>query len=201
MRYKVTIKGISPLIQHCGRSGLDTRSPEALEKAQITKKKGSNRTEKDDARLRELETLISFWLDDEGLPTIPPHALRATIENAARKLKQGAQVREGLVVEFTEKFEWDRKLGEKTEDLARSESIQFEVPVVIQRSRLLKTRAKFDEWSATFLIDTDPELVDQDQLERWLFIAGRRIGLGDWRPQKSGLYGRFEVEKIEEVDD
>ena len=34
--------------------------------------------------------------------------------------------------------------------------------------------------------------MDMPKLERWLAIAGKRVGLGDWRPQKSGEYGRFD---------
>lgn len=196
MYYEVTIKGLSPLIQHNGAAGLDTRSPENIEKAQIARKRGSNRTEADDARLRELETYTSFWVNGNGEATIPPEAFRATIENGARKLKQGPQVREGLIVTEVNEFRYDKTLGETVEEL--SISVQFTVPVVIGRARILRTRAKFDEWGAVFTVEVDPELVDKDQLDAWLDIAGRRVGLGDWRPEKSGHYGRFEVEGIAE---
>ena len=62
--------------------------------------------------------------------------------------------------------------------------------------RILRTRAKFDRWGATFILDCDDELVDQEQLETWLDIGGRRIGLGDWRPEKSGHFGRFAVQSV-----
>ena len=40
---------------------------------------------------------------------------------------------------------------------------------------------------------------DKLHLEKWLDIGGQRIGLGDWRPGKSGGdYGRFELVSIEE---
>lgn len=196
MQYRITIKGTSPIIMHNGAAGLDTRSPAKLEIAEITRKKGSNRTEADDQRLYELECQVSLWLDEEGAPTIPPAAVRANIEKSARKLKQGPQVREGLIVLSTQ-FEWDRKLGITAEELGKT--VQFQSVVVVQRSRLLRTRAKFDEWGLTFVIDTDEELVDATQLAQWLDIGGRRIGLGDWRPEKSGQYGRFEVKEIKEV--
>ena len=69
--------------------------------------------------------------------------------------------------------------------------------LVVQRSRILRTRAKFDEWGVRFIVEVDQELVDKAQLSAWLDIAGRRIGLGDWRPEKSGHYGRFQLEAIE----
>lgn len=199
MRYRIRIKGIRPLIMHNGVAGLDTRSPANLEKAEITRKRASNRTESDDARLRELECQISLYLDADGAPTLPEGVIRAVIERSARKLKQGTQVREGMIVEQVEEFSYDRSMGTTAEALAKT--AQFTTGVGVQRNRVLRTRAKFDEWGVTFIVEADDELVDQSQLETWLDIAGRRIGVGDWRPEKSGVYGRFETESIEALPD
>ena len=196
MRYRIRIKGQSPLIMHNGAAGIDNRSPANIEKAEIASKRGKNRTEADDTRLRELETLTSLWLDDSEAPTVPAAALRATIETGARKLKQGPQVREGLIVDRVESFDYDTSLGATAEELCKS--VQFTTGVVVQRNRILRTRAKFDEWAVTFTVECDDELVDERQLAVWLDIAGRRIGLGDWRPEKSGHYGRFLMESIGE---
>ena len=49
--------------------------------------------------------------------------------------------------------------------------------------------------------DVDPELVDRDKLTAWLALGGRRVGLGDWRPEESGQYGRFDVEEVTELPD
>ena len=76
-------------------------------------------------------------------------------------------------------------------------STQYRVGVVVQRQRILRTRAKFDLPSCCrFALDCDDKLIDQQQLESWLNIAGRRIGLGDWRPEKSGDFGRLETVSI-----
>lgn len=198
MQYEVKIKGIRPIIMSNGAAGLDVRSPAKLEMAEITRKTGSNRTASDDARLHVLECQTSLWLDSNGAPTIPASALRACIERGARKLKQGTQVREGLIVDSVLAFDYDKeKHGATIGELGKS--AQFTTPVVVQRNRILRTRAKFDEWELTFHLDTDNELVDKEQLESWLDIAGRRIGLGDWRPEKSGDYGRFEVVSVEGI--
>ena len=72
--------------------------------------------------------------------------------------------------------------------------------MVVNRKRILRSRARFDcPWSVVGVADVDPELVDSDQLTAWLATGGRRVGLGDWRPEKSGLYGRFDVEKVTEL--
>ena len=140
MRYQITIRGISPLIMHNGAAGLDQYSAANKEKVEITRKRGSNRTEADDMRLRQLECLTAFWLDAKGLPTVPAQALRAVIETGARKLKQGPQVREGLIVDGVEAFAYDKKLGTTVEKLCKT--VQFTVGVVVSRARILRTRAK-----------------------------------------------------------
>ena len=195
MLYRIRIEGVSSLIMHSA-AGLDPLLPINIEKAEITRKRGSNRTQADDARLRELETIGSFWLDPEGQPTIPASAVRSVIETGARKLKMGPQVREGLIVTDTE-FEYDEATyGTTLDELAKS--TQHTVPVVLQRNRILRTRAKFDlPWACEFAVDGDDELVSTEHLGRWLDIAGRRIGLGDWRPEKSGVYGRFAMASID----
>ena len=203
MRYQVKIRGTSPIIMHNGAAGLDTRSAANLEKAELTRKKGSNRTEADEARIRQLEVATSLWLDSEQRPTVPEAALRAVIEGAARKLKQGPQVREGLIVESTDLFEYDEdRYGRSHEELigrAAESGLEFTTGVVVQRSRLLRTRAKFDDWAVTFTLEGDDALVDSTQLDAWLDIGGRRLGLGDWRPEKSGHYGRFTAETITQL--
>lgn len=195
--YDATIRGLEPLIQHSS-AGMDPRSPISLRVAEITRKKGSDRTESDELLLRELECQRSLWLDHAGNPTIPPAAIRSMIERAARKYRQGPQVREGLVIRQT-RFDYDRdKLGTTAEELGRT--AQFTVPVKVGQSRILRTRAMFPEWGASFVVDADDELVDQEKLRTWLDIAGRRIGLGDWRPEKSGMYGVFELVALEQCE-
>lgn len=195
MEFKVEIQGITPIIMHSGE-GLNQRTPAAIEKAAITRKRGNNRTESDESRLQELECITSLWLNDDKRPTIPPAALRACIETAARKNKQGGQVREGLIVLETS-FTYDTdKYGTTLDELAVR--TQYTTGVRQGQVRILRTRAMFDiPWSCAFTADTDEELVDKAQLESWLDIAGRRIGLGDWRPEKSGINGRFQVVSID----
>ena len=105
-------------------------------------------------------------------------------------------MREGLIVSEVQDFFYDReRYGNTLDELATS--TQYRVGVVVQRQRILRTRAKFDlPWGCRFALDCDDKLIDQQQLESWLDIAGRCIGLGDWRPEKSGDFGRFETVSI-----
>ena len=141
--------------------------------ATITAKRGGNRTEVDDQRLRELECRRSLYLGADDRPTVPEAALRAMIEAAARKTKHGSQVREGLMIEsVTFRYDFEH-YGEDVTKL--STTAQFVAPVVVGRQRILRTRAKFDcPWSVVGVADVDPELVCQRSPERASFWTGRR---------------------------
>ena len=72
------------------------------------------------------------------------------------------------------------------------------VPVVVNRNRVLRTRAKFDPpWLCVAKVEVDEAMVDEGHLRNWLEISGRQIGIGDWRPEKSGTYGHFGVDLVE----
>ena len=196
MRYRIELEGLSALIMHSQRS-VDKDLPEVAEIAELSAKRGGNQTSIDRRRIAELECGLSIWTNAEGQPTIPEGAVRSCIETAARKRKEGPLVREGMLVEAV-KFHYDTaRYGVTLEQLALS--TQFKTAVNVQRQKVLRTRARFDAWSATVLLDTDEELIDRFKLEAWLRIGGKRIGLGDWRPEKSGLHGRFIAASIDEL--
>ena len=52
------------------------------------------------------------------------------------------------------------------------------------------------DWSTTFELTLDDEIMGVDQLRRIANMAGKAEGLGTWRPR----YGRFAVTNIEEVE-
>jgi hypothetical protein len=72
---------------------------------------------------------------------------------------------------------------------------KFIVPVVIQRMRVLKARPKFNNWSLQFVIVITDERIDEDTLQAVLAEAGRRYGIGDWRPR----FGTFEIVSFEHM--
>ena len=198
MRYGIRLNGETALIHHSG-TGIDPETAVNKEITRLTTKKASGRTETEHRRIRELEVIKSLWLDD-GQPCIPVGALRSCIETAARKSKEGPLVREGLLVTDTT-FVWDIKRygdGSDLDDLAKK--CEFTIPVVVQRARILRTRAMFQPpWSIEAVVEVDEDLIDKERLSAWLDLAGRRIGLGDWRPAKSGIHGRFSVKSVEAI--
>lgn len=77
---------------------------------------------------------------------------------------------------------------------------QFEVDsrsVVIPATggRIMKHRARLDEWRLKFEIEIDTDVFSVDFARMLIDDAGKRIGLGDYRPDRKGPFGKFKVTK------
>lgn len=55
------------------------------------------------------------------------------------------------------------------------------------------TRPILNKWGLKFELVFDADEIPEEALRECLDIAGKRAGIGDWRPQKKGPYGRFQV--------
>jgi hypothetical protein len=59
---------------------------------------------------------------------------------------------------------------------------------------IIRRRPRFEQWSTRFTFQYDPGLVDKPELIiEVLNDAGTRVGVGDYRPECSGWFGRFRV--------
>jgi len=70
------------------------------------------------------------------------------------------------------------------------------LPVVISRSRVMRSRPEFKEWECSFTIEVINEDLDKTVLKEILESAGKYKGVGDFRPE----YGRFEVVSFKKID-
>jgi len=61
------------------------------------------------------------------------------------------------------------------------------------KGRILTHRPMFDDWSLEFEIDLDETMLNVKLLRDVIDDAGKRIGLGDFRPARKGPYGKFSV--------
>lgn len=59
----------------------------------------------------------------------------------------------------------------------------------------IRYRAEFPEWSAKVEIVFNAATISADQIVNLFEVAGFGVGIGEWRPEKNGQYGRFKVEQ------
>ena len=59
--------------------------------------------------------------------------------------------------------------------------------------RVLKHRARFDNWKLSFELELDSSIITMKTFRELVEAAGSRIGLGDFRPDTKGPFGRFRI--------
>lgn len=59
--------------------------------------------------------------------------------------------------------------------------------------RILCHRPCFHDWKISFVMNCDTELMSTKLLREIIDAAGKRVGLGDFRPDAKGPFGRFVV--------
>jgi len=68
------------------------------------------------------------------------------------------------------------------------------------KGRRLCHRPRFDRWRVTFTLDLDAGMFDPKFVRQLVDDAGQRVGLGDFRPDRKGLFGKFKVVRWDVVD-
>jgi hypothetical protein len=59
--------------------------------------------------------------------------------------------------------------------------------------RIIRHRALFNDWKLNFTLNLDATLLAPKMLREIVDAAGSRIGLGDFRPQTKGPFGKYVV--------
>lgn len=67
-------------------------------------------------------------------------------------------------------------------------------PVVVGKARILRCRPSYPEWRMKIALEVDTAILNRGHVAEALSLAGRIIGIGDYRPEKGGGFGRFRVE-------
>lgn len=75
-------------------------------------------------------------------------------------------------------------------------------PVVIAatKGRIVRHRPKIENWSVTFILEYDGDMLSDINVREIVDNAGLRCGVGDFRPTRKGPFGRYRVDKWAELD-
>ena len=191
MSIRIECRGVSPLLMHSDRAS-DPLSRDAKWLSEIAGKR--KKTETDIIELARRQFHCSLYLDTDGRPTIPIDNVHSCFYAAAKRRKEGPLFSGSFTVSRV-KFEYD---GPDEPDALWEQQDTFvdRRSVKVGTSRVIRTRAIFPTWSLTVEAEHDPDVADLFNIELWADIAGARIGLGDYRPQRGGLFGRFKAEVV-----
>ena len=179
--FVLTIRGTKPLLMN---------NPTSMRPSDVTTTRADRKpTPEDEAKAK------AYWCD--GQLAFPANAVRSALLNASVGHKIGRRsakaVLAGAIIDVLSPSggEWllltdhdGRPLTTYEIDLRRA---------VVQRNAVLRARPRLDQWQARVAIIYDPEFIQEKEIEIFVKRAGITVGIGDWRPEKNGTMGRFEI--------
>jgi len=195
---KIKLTGETPFLMHNNRlaNPLDAYS------AEMSKKSGKRKKTIDDIKeLARIEWEGGLYLYD-GEIKIPMRVINKTMERGATKQKNGMLWKTGCmimddfcVLEYpSPKFKCIECKEIPNPELDKFyDSHNFQAIVKVGQASLLRTRPVFDKWSLTTEIAFDGTVINRELVIQAAKDAGRLVGIGDWRIEKGGSFGRFAV--------
>jgi hypothetical protein len=179
---EVTIKGSTPLLQH--------RFSESAEVNPSTRKVlVNNGTPREQAEKAVYRNSNGFYFPGAAIGRLireagSNHKLRGSRKSAKYVVPAAVLVMDDAVQLL------DGNGGKPIKD--------FEVdsrPVTIPstKGRIMRHRPRFDEWSAKFTLRINETILPVDFIQQLLVEGGIQNGIGDFRPEKSGPFGVFQV--------
>lgn len=184
MDLQLEITGTAPLLMHNARLA-DPLDSMARDLKKVTSK--TKKSEDDHAEMARLEFLGGLYYDPEVGPYIPGDNIFRALIDAGRKRKLGKKVIEAIFV--TSNVNPVAYKGPRTPaELWSDGNFTLRSSAKVGMQRVNRTRPQFTGWLTSARLYLDTDILDLDDLRDIVEIAGKLIGLGDWRPR----YGRFE---------
>lgn len=182
MQLKIEISGITPLLMN--RFNIDDTN----------KKQDKNLTPREAAKKVCYE-------NDEGRLFYPTNNIYACLIEAGKFHKDGkvkvttarsSLIPTGVMIEGEYVFF-------KTPETWEVDSRATVIPST--GGRIVTHRPRLDKWSLEFRLLVDLKVFGVKFIRQLVDDAGQKVGLGDFRPARKGIFGRFCVTHWEEVKD
>lgn len=132
---------------------------------------------------------LSYPLDEEAqdaVPVLPAWNVLRCLQDGGKRHKRGVDVPRGVYpLAETAELRYDGPTN--PEELWQAGGFSLRKSVGIQRSRTMRTRPQFTDWTASLPVEVDAKVFDLNTLEMIWRDAGIYAGIGDMRP----VFGRF----------
>ncbi len=141
----------------------------------------------------------------DGFVEIPPTAFANTLKMSARRLQ--IQVPGKGKTQYTKYFEAGvmvagaLKLDILVKDVPRERLFVPSDGVPGSGKRVFRNFPRIDSWGGEVTFYVLDDIITEDVFAKVLRSAGMLVGIGRFRPENRGFYGRFSVESLKWVDD
>lgn len=179
----VTIEGVTPILMH-----------RFTEESEVKVSSGISAVSVGDKGTPREQAAKKLYKDEKGNLFLPGPNIFACIIAAGKFHKNGKSkvttIKSSLVPAAMCILDLVCPFGTK----------EFEVDsrsVVIPATggRIMAHRPRLDKWSLTFRLAIDTDMFAETFARKLVDDAGKRIGLGDFRPDRKGPFGKFVVTK------
>jgi len=194
MKIEITIQGMAPLLMN--------RFTEA---AEVQVSGGTAVTFRGDKGTPREQAEAKRYADTDGFLYIPGPNIFSCIIAAGTFHKAGKSklttmksslIPAGLVVDELVCALYD----EEDRPLKHWEVDSRSVVIPSTGGRIMCHRPRVDRWRLTFTVEVDTTMFSPGLVRSVVDDAGRKIGLGDYRPARKGPFGRFVVVNWQVLD-
>jgi len=182
-KFKVKVKGITPYMQH----RMDDTKLEEWEKSrgQIIENEGLNTP-------NEVKAMYHSFTTPQGTFYIPNEHFKQCFLNASKavKGKVGAATKSMKQVVAGQFFVTPTQIPFRKFD-------EVDIRSAVNRNikaRVITKRPKWNNWEAEFQLEVHNDTITEQTIKDILSHGGSFVGVGSYRPEHSGEFGRFEVE-------
>lgn len=67
------------------------------------------------------------------------------------------------------------------------------------KARIISIRPKWKNWAVKFTLSVDNDTITQETIRTLLDYAGNYVGIGSYRPEHNGQFGRFILEELKKI--
>lgn len=177
-RIQVPIQHLSPLIMHAW-------SHKAIK--MMLDKQTKRATQAKEAKDPEQDYLESMYKLPDGTYGFPANGFKNAIVRAGTYTDSKMTFLRGALY-INGDDDGDKLVRIEGEPQPREDMVR-----VGQGTADIRYRAEFPQWKATLRVEFNARAISAEQVVNLISVAGFSVGVGDWRPEKDGTYGRFEV--------
>ena len=186
MKLQIEITGKTPLLLH-----------RFTDEDQLAASAGSRSSIANDSNPARDEAAKSLYLDEQGRSIMPgPNIFRSLIDagkfhkvgrTKVTTLKSSLVAAAASIEEFVVPIE---SAGDWKVDTRP-------VRIPATGGRILRHRPCYDDWRLRFTLNLDVAVISEKLMREIMDDAGNKIGLGDFRPDCKGPFGKFAVTRWE----
>jgi len=186
---RVPLVGTAPLIVHKFSEKSKRQMLDAMQGRKTPKQ----------AKDPEAEYEAAFYRHDDGAYGFPVIAFKAASVSACRFFGKAMPMTLARQCIFFD-AEFSKVDGQKLARIDGTPHMREDVTRVGMGGTDLRYRPEFTEWSTTVEITYVRSMLTRESVLSLLDAGGMGVGVGEWRPEKKGDFGTYQIDETRDVE-